>query len=115
MLLSEAGADLLQYCAAECGHSSNTIKAYRQAIRRFREWLASQGYGDPDILDITATLACKYMYYLDGLGLRPRTRVHLSLPLRGLYRMLSDHSAIEKCATPVHPPPPLGKGGFLRP
>jgi integrase/recombinase XerD len=96
MLLSEAGADFLQYCAAECGHTSNTVKAYRQAIRRFGEWLDRQGHGDPDVREITPTVARKYMYYLDGLGLRPRTRLHLFLPLRGLYRMLVDHEVVEK-------------------
>jgi site-specific recombinase XerD len=98
MLLSEAGADFLQYCAAECGHTTSTIKAYRQAIRRFREWLVRQGHGDPDVRQVTPSLARKYMYYLDGLGLRPRTRLHLFLPLRGLYRMLTDHGAVEKNA-----------------
>jgi site-specific recombinase XerD len=96
MLSSEAGANFLQYCAAECGHTPNTIKAYRQAIRRFREWLERQGQKDPDVREITPTVARKYMYYLDGLGVRPRTRLHLFLPLRGLYRMLVDHDVVEK-------------------
>lgn len=96
MLMSEAGADFLLYCAAECGHTPHTVKAYRQGIRRFREWLECQGYPDPDVREITPTLARRYMYYLDGLGLRPRSRIHLFLPLRGLYRMLVEHGAAAK-------------------
>jgi site-specific recombinase XerD len=95
MVLSEAGADFLAYCAAERGHTPATIKAYRQGIRRFREWLQAQGHGDPEIREITPTLARKYLYHLDGLGLRPRTRHHLFLPLRALYRMLVEHGATE--------------------
>jgi hypothetical protein len=52
MRLSEAGSDFLQFGAAECGHSPNTIKAHRQGVRRFLERLATQGTPDPDVRSI---------------------------------------------------------------
>src|SRR5262249_34302862 len=81
--------------AAECGHTRNTIKAYRQHLRVFAEWLAEQGMPDPEVRELTPTLARRYMYHLDGKGLRPRTRITRFLPLRSLYQMLVGHEAVE--------------------
>jgi hypothetical protein len=51
MLLSEAHDRFLRYCAAERNHSPETIKAYRQASRRFLEWLEESGHGDPPLTE----------------------------------------------------------------
>jgi site-specific recombinase XerD len=88
MLLSQAHDRFLRYCAAERNHSPQTIKAYRQACRRFRAWLGANGYGDPPIEAITPDLGRDYLYHLDSLDIRPRSILHLFLPLRALYRML---------------------------
>lgn len=88
MQLSQARDRFLRYCAAERNYSPETIKAYRQATRRFAEWLAANGHGDPAVAAITPEIGRDYLYYLDGLKLRPRTVLHLFLPLRALYRML---------------------------
>jgi site-specific recombinase XerD len=88
MLLSQARQRFLRYCAAERNCSPETIKAYRQSTRRFSDWLAAHGHGDPPVAAITAEIGRDYLYYLSGLGLRPRSIFHLFLPLRSLYRML---------------------------
>jgi site-specific recombinase XerD len=88
MVLSQANERFLCYCAAERNHSPQTIKAYRQATRRFREWLETQGYRDLPVTAVTTEIGRECLYYLHGLGLRPRTVLHLFLPLRSLYRML---------------------------
>jgi site-specific recombinase XerD len=88
MLLSEAHDRFLRYCAAERNHSLETIKAYRQASRRFLEWMKQNGHGDPPMTEITPEIGRDYLYHLHTLGIRPRTVLHLFLPLRALYRML---------------------------
>src|SRR4051794_32417588 len=88
MRLSEAHDRFLRYCAAERNHSHETIKAYRQASRRFLEWMKENGHGDPPVTEITPEIGRDYLYYLHTLGIRPRTVLHLFLPLRALYRML---------------------------
>jgi site-specific recombinase XerD len=47
------------------------------------------------VREITTALARRYMYHLDSLGLRPRTRRTLFIPLRALYKMLVEHGALE--------------------
>jgi site-specific recombinase XerD len=88
MVLSQAHDRFLRYCAAERNHSSETINAYRQASRRFLEWMAARGYGDPLVTETTPEIGRDYLYYLHTLGIRPRTILHLFLPLRSLFRML---------------------------
>jgi integrase/recombinase XerC len=89
MLLSEAHARFLRYGAAGRNHSPETIKAYRQASRRFIEWVVRNGYGDPLVTGISPEIGRDYLYYLPTLGVRPCTVLHLFLPLRALYRMLT--------------------------
>jgi site-specific recombinase XerD len=74
MLLSEAQDCFVRCCAAERNHSPETIKADRQASRRFREWRKQNGHGDPPVTEITHEIGRDYLYYLHTLGIRPLSR-----------------------------------------
>jgi tetratricopeptide (TPR) repeat protein/HD superfamily phosphodiesterase len=50
---------------------------------------------DANVRDVTPALARRYMYHLDGLGLRPSSWSNLALPLHVLYRMHVHHAAVE--------------------
>src|SRR5260370_13797985 len=50
--------------------------------------MKENGHGDPPVTEITSEIGRDYLYYLHTLGIRPRTVLHLFLPLRALYRML---------------------------
>jgi site-specific recombinase XerD len=71
------------------------LRTYGPALNRFRAWLEAEGLGDPDVKAIDAKLCRRYMYQMDNMGLRPRTRRGYFIPLRGLYSMLIEHGAAE--------------------
>jgi site-specific recombinase XerD len=111
MLLKEAIEDYLLYLEHERSASRETLRTYRPALRRFREWVQANGHPVPTLTDITTPLARRYLYHLSELGLRPRSRLRYWLPLRSLFRMLVEHGAVtesplETIALPKKDPAP---------
>lgn len=99
MYLKEAIEDYLLYLQHERGASVNTLRSYRPSLRRFLRWLEDQGHVRPRLADVTPALARRYLYHLGELGLRPRSRLRLWVPLRSFFRMLVEHGAV--AASPV--------------
>ena len=110
MFLKDAVQDYLLYLAHEQNASVQTVRCYRNALRRFSDWLRDNGHPAATLADITPPVARRYLYHLNESGLRPRTRLRLWTPIRSLFRMLIDlqvveHSPVEKIALPKKDPP----------
>lgn len=109
MYLKEAIEDYLLYLEHEQSASKETLRSYRPSLRRFADWLRENGHPVPRLEAITTPLARRYLYHLNELGLRPRSRLRLWIPVRSLFRMLVAHGAlsespVEKIALPKKDP-----------
>lgn len=96
MLLKEAVEDYLLYLQHERSASKETIRTYRPSLRRFVEWVETNGPSLATVQDVTTALARRYLYHLSEQGLRPRSRLRYWLPVRSLFRMLVQHGAIRE-------------------
>lgn len=109
MVLKDAIQDYLLYLQHEQNASPETLKCYRNSLRRFSDWLRDNGHPAASLADITTPLARRYLYFLNEQGLRPRSRLRLWTPIRSLFRMLIElqvveESPLEKIALPKKDP-----------
>lgn len=88
MQLTDCITDYLRFILHERGLSKNTHKGYQAMSRHYLHWLAENGHPEPTTDALTVTLLRRYLYYLSGKGLRPRTIRSYFDPLGGLCLFL---------------------------
>jgi site-specific recombinase XerD len=74
----------LRFILHERGLSKNTHKGYQAMLRHFLNWLKKNGYPEPITDCLTVPVCRRFLYYLSGRGLRPRTIHSYFDPLDGL-------------------------------
>jgi len=94
MNLYRAIEDYLLFIRHEQGVSSATFKGYRAQLRHFHRWLIENGYPNPGITDYTTPVLRRFLHYLAGKELRPRTIRSYFHPLTGLGRFLMANSLL---------------------
>ena len=99
MKLSELTADYLRYVLHERGLSKNTHKGYQAQLRHFHRWLQENGYPEPTSDCLTVTLCRRFLYYLSGKGLRPRTVHSYFDPIDGLCTFLVENGLLTENPT----------------
>ena len=88
MQLTDCIKDYLRFILHERGLSENTHRGYQAQLRHFTRWLQENGHTEPTTDCLTVTLLRRYLYYLSGKGLRPRTIRSNFDPLCGLCLFL---------------------------
>lgn len=94
MFFKDAIEEYLLYLQHERSASPNTQKCYRISLQRFSEWLAAQGFENPPVTGVTTSMARRYLYHMNEVGLRPRTRLRNWAPIRSLFTMLVDREVL---------------------
>jgi site-specific recombinase XerD len=84
MLLCTAIEDYLLYALHEQHVAKTTHKQYRAMLRHFDHWMTENGYPDPALSDVSTPLCRRFLQYLSGKGLRPRTTRSYFHALRAL-------------------------------
>lgn len=88
MLLYTLIGDYLQALRVEQGAAATTQKGYTAQIRHFHTWLTANGYPEPILADFNAPVCRRFLYYLSGKGLRPRSIRSYFHPLKGFGEFL---------------------------
>jgi integrase/recombinase XerC len=94
VFLKDAVEEFLLYLQHERSASPNTLKSYRYSLRRFTLWLDENGHADIAVAEITTSLARRYLYHLNEVGLRPRSRLRQWAPIRSLFAMLVEREVV---------------------
>ncbi len=79
-------ADFVRYLEAECGMSTNTVDAYRRDVRRFDDWLGTQG--SPPLRDVDLPLLTGYLRHLGEQGLAPSSIARHIVSVKSWFRYL---------------------------
>lgn len=80
--------DYLRALKFEQGAAATTFKGYQAQLRHFHNWLMGNGYPAPVVADFNTPVLRRFLYYLGGKGLRPRTVRSYFHPLRALGEFL---------------------------
>ena len=88
MQLTDCITDYLRFILHERGLSKNTHTGYQSKLRHLHRWLTENGYPAPTTDCLTVTLCRRFLYYLSGKGLRPRTIRCYFDPIDGLCQLL---------------------------
>ena len=76
----------MSYLTVERGLARNTLDAYGRDLARYLAWLQSQGVSHPDAID--TPLLLRFLTYLKGEGLAPRSRSRALVALRTFHKFL---------------------------
>ena len=79
--------DLLTWLRVERGRSPNTLRAYRNDLRRYVAWLDERGLA---IRDVTETVITDYVNRLRGTDMAPSSIKRFLVAVRGLHRFLAE-------------------------
>lgn len=85
-------APFLQYLAAECGMSTNTIAAYRNDVQQFLDWLESQHL--ISLQQVGLPQLSSYLQHLHGHGLAASSVARKLVALKMFFRYLVLEQAI---------------------
>ena len=73
----------LQYCRIEKGVADNTIQSYKHDLAMYAEYL-----GAKDLLNVRTPDVSKFLKFLYGRKLKPRSATRAFAAVRGLHRFL---------------------------
>jgi integrase/recombinase XerD len=93
----------LQFCRIEKGLSANTIESYRNDLKRFAEF--SKGL---QLQELTLEHLRKYLDFLVGRGLSPRSAARQVSNLRGFFAYLTDEGTLSVNPAELLASPKLG-------
>ena len=99
MYLSELTTDYLRYVLHERGLSHNTHKGYQSQLRHFLRWLEGNGYPQPTADCLTLPVLRRFLYYLAGKNLRPRSILSYFDPIDGLCAFLVENGLLTENRT----------------
>jgi integrase/recombinase XerD len=97
----------LHYCAAECGLSSNTLKAYASDLSDFLKSVGAEGAGDLERL--TAARLIQYVDESRRRGLSPATVWRRLVSVRMFYRFLASEGHVRSDPAEAFQTPRLWK------
>ena len=86
--------DYLSALRHEQGASKTTHKQYQAQLRHCHRWMTENGYPEPDLSDLTLPVLRRFLYFLSGKGLRPRTIRSYFCPLHSLGEFLIVNGAL---------------------
>jgi site-specific recombinase XerD len=96
VLLSDACADYVSHITHERRLArSTTVTGYASYLRQFLRWMEANGYPEPTLNDLSTPVLRRYLYYLSGEGLRPRTIRGRFHPITGLGAFLVENGILE--------------------
>lgn len=84
----------LQYLRIEKGVADNTIRAYKRDLSMYQGYLASR-----DLLNVRAPDVSKFLKFLYGRKLKPRSATRAFAAVRGLHRFLILEKAVTENPT----------------
>ncbi len=97
--------DYLQALRVEQGAALTTHRGYQSHLHHFHDWLTANGYAEPSLAEFTVPVLRRFLYYLSGKSLRPRTIRSYFQPLKGIGEFLiSNGLATENAAKGVNLP-----------
>ena len=97
--------DYLQALRVEQGAALTTHRGYQSHLHHFHAWLTTNGYAEPTLAEFTVPVLRRFLYYLSGKNLRPRTIRSYFQPLKGIGEFLiSNGLATENAAKGVNLP-----------
>ena len=94
MQLTDCITDYLRFIRHERGLSENTHRGYQAQLRHFTRWLVENGHPQPTTDCLTVPLCRRFLYYLSGKGLRPRTVRSYFDPLGGMCLFLIENGLL---------------------
>ena len=86
--------DYLRFILHERGLSRNTHICYQSKLRHLNNWLIANGFPEPTADCLTVSLLRRFLYYLAGKSLRPRTIRTYFDPIDGLCQFLIENKVI---------------------
>ncbi len=95
MQLSDYCADYVAYLRHEQRAAKTTLTCYQCGLNGFLRWMQANGYDKPSLFDFNANTLRRYLHFLSGQGLRPRTLRGRFHPLRGLGSFLVAHGTLK--------------------
>ncbi len=97
--------DYLQALRHEQGATATTCKQYQAQLRHFHNWLIENGYPTPTLGEFTLPVLRRFLYYLGGKNLRPRTMRSYFHPLRSMGEFLIANGALTENPAKALPMP----------
>ncbi|HZP83844.1 MAG TPA: site-specific integrase [Chthonomonadaceae bacterium] len=94
LLLNGVIEDYLSALRCEQGAALTTFRTYRAHLHHFHDWLTQNGYPEPAVSDFTVPVCRRFLYYLAGKNLRPRSVRSYFHALRGVGAFLVEQGAL---------------------
>ena len=96
MTLFDLINDFLLYVLHERRLSKNTHKAYQSQLRYFLHWLEDNGYPAPTADCLNLPVLRRFLYYLSGKSLRPRTILSYFDPMSSFCVYLIENGLLKE-------------------
>jgi site-specific recombinase XerD len=92
--------DFVYHIKHERGLSASSVAGYSSWLKHFQKWCEEAGVGSDQLADCFNTpVLRRYLYWLSGRGLRPRSIWSAFFPLRGLGVFLIENGLLTENPT----------------